>query len=231
MHKVEIGADIVERVLARRGRLHLYDSLDPKKTAFVVIDMQNLFCKPGAPAEVPASRDIVGNINQLCRELRPMGAHIIWIYSATVTSNGKSDWDKFLNTFVAAEVRERTREAMHPDGDGAKLWQDLEIDDSDLTIVKNRYSCFTPGSSQLERVLRGLGVENVLIAGTKTNICCESTARDAMMLDYNVVMVDDCCAALSDREHLAALENMIQQFADVLSADEVTALMRRQSNE
>ena len=230
MHKVEIGADIVDRVLARRGRLHLYDSLDPAKTAFVIIDMQNLFCKPGAPAEVPASRDIVDNINRLNRELRPLGTHIIWIYSAVVTSNGKSDWDKFLNTFVAANVRERTRDAMRPDGDGAKLWQDMEVDDSDLQIVKNRYSCFTPGSSQLERVLRGLGVENVLIAGTKTNVCCESTARDAMMLDYNVVMVDDCCAALSDREHLATLENMIQQFADVLSGDEVLALMRAQSN-
>ena len=79
-------------------------------------------------------------------------------------------------------------------------------------------------------MLRGLKIENVLIAGTKTNICCETTARDAMMLDYNVVMVDDCCAALSDREHLATLENMIQQFGDVLTADEVVALMRRQSN-
>ena len=231
MHNVEIGADIVERVLARRGRVHLYDSLDPAKTAFVIIDMQNLFCKPGAPAEVPASRDIVDNINRLNRQLRPLGTHIIWIYSAVVTSNGKSDWDKFLNTFVAADVRERTRDAMRPDGDGAKLWEGMEVDDGDLQIVKNRYSCFTPGSSQLERVLRGLGIENVLIAGTKTNVCCESTARDAMMLDYNVVMVDDCCAALSDREHLATLENMIQQFADVLSGDEVLALMHAQSNE
>ena len=71
----------------------------------------------------------------------------------------------------------------------------------------------------------------MLIGGTKTNICCESTARDAMMLDYNVVMVDDCCAALSDREHLATLENMIQQFGDVLSGNEVLTLLRAQSNE
>ena len=127
-------------------------------------------------------------------------------------------------------MRERTREAMRPDGHGAKLWRGLEVEDTDLQIVKNRYSCFTPGSSQLERVLRGLGVENVLIGGTKTNICCETTARDAMMLDYNVVMVDDCCAALSDREHLATLENMIQQFGDVLTGTDVAALMQRQSN-
>ena len=90
MHNVEIGTDIVERVLARRGRLHLYDSLDPEKTAFVIIDMQNLFCKPAAPTEVPASRDVVDNINRLNRELRPLGAHIIWIYSAVVMSYARA---------------------------------------------------------------------------------------------------------------------------------------------
>ncbi len=231
MHEVEIGADIVARVLARRGRLHLFDALDPAKTAFVIIDMQNLFCKPGAPAEVPASRDIVGNINALNRELRTLGVHIIWIYSAVVTSHGKSDWDKFINNFVAAELRERTREALKPDGDGAKLWHELEIAPDDIQIVKNRYSGFTPGSSQLERVLRGFGIDNVLIGGTKTNVCCESTARDAMMLDYDVVMISDCCAALSDREHLATLENMVQQFGDVLTAEEALALLRAQPNE
>lgn len=230
MHHVEIGADIVARVLARRGRLHLFDALDPARTAFVIVDMQNLFCKPGAPSEVPAARDVVGNINALNRELRTLGVHIVWIHSAVVTSHGRSDWDKFLDNFVAAEVRERTREALRPDGDGARLWHELEVEADDIRIVKNRYSCFTPGSSQLERVLRGLGVEAVLIGGTKTNVCCESTARDAMMLDYDVVMVSDCCAALSDREHLATLENMIQQFGDVLTAEEVLAALRAQPN-
>ena len=72
----------------------------------------------------------------------------------------------------------------------------------------------------------------MLIGGTKTNICCESTGRDAMMLDYNVVMVEDCNAALSDDEHRSALENVIQQFGDVMTVDEVTAVLRnRQTDE
>jgi nicotinamidase-related amidase len=58
-------------------------------------------------------------------------------------------------------------------------------------------------------------------AGTKTNVCCESTGRDAMMLDFKVVMVSDCCAALSDDEHLATLETFIQQFGDVMSWKDV----------
>jgi ureidoacrylate peracid hydrolase len=67
----------------------------------------------------------------------------------------------------------------------------------------------------------------VLIGGTKTNVCCESTARDAMMLDFDVVMVRDCCAALSDDEHRATLENVIQQFGDVMTGAEVLAAMKR----
>ncbi len=72
-------------------------------------------------------------------------------------------------------------------------------------------------------MLRGLGLDTLLIAGTKTNVCCESTARDAMMLDFGVVMVSDATAALSDDEHRATLETMIQQFGDVLAVDEVLA--------
>ena len=68
MHKVEIRREIVERVLARRGRLHLFDSLDPKRTALLVIDMQNAFVAPGAPIEVPAARAIVAPINRLAAD-------------------------------------------------------------------------------------------------------------------------------------------------------------------
>ena len=87
--------------------------------------------------------------------------------------------------------------------------------------MKNRYSALAHGSSTLERVLRNLGIDTVLVGGTKTNVCCESTGRDAMMLDFKVVMVSDCCAALSDDEHLATLETFIQQFGDVMSWKEV----------
>jgi len=63
-------------------------------------------------------------------------------------------------------------------------------------------------------------------AGTKTNVCVECTARDAMMLDYKVALLSDCTAALSDEEHRATLENVIQQFGDVLTAEEALAILR-----
>jgi len=61
----------------------------------------------------------------------------------------------------------------------------------------------------------------VLIAGTATNVCCESTARDAMMLDYRVVMLSDANATWTDEEHAATLNNFGLFFGDVMTADEV----------
>ena len=72
------------------------------------------------------------------------------------------------------------------------VWSDLITAPADLTLLKNRYSALISGSSALERTLRGMSIDTVLIAGTKTNVCCKSTARDAMMLDFKVVLVEDC---------------------------------------
>ena len=226
MHQVEISQDIVERLEARRGRYHLYDEIDPSKTAFLVVDMQNAFCKPGAPVEVPASRGIVSNINQLAKTLRSRGAQVIWIVSAFDSKNGRSDWENFFNYIVAAEVRERTLAYMAPGAEGASLWPELDAREEDTHVEKNRYSCLAPGASQLERILRSRGIEFLLIGGTKTNVCCETTARAAFDMDFKVILVNDCCAALSEREHLATMENMIQQFGDVMTSEEVSARLK-----
>ena len=219
MHTVSVRQHIIDRVMARRGRYHWFERLDPKRTALVVIDMQSTFCAPGAPAEVPGSRAIVPQINALTRQLRPLGVPIVWILHANSHLGTKSDWEIFFDNVVASEVRNRTIESLLPGRQ--KVWPELVTDPNDLTLVKIRYSAMISGSSSLERVLRNLGIDTLLIAGTKTNVCCESTARDAMMLDFKVVMVEDCMAALSDEEHLATLETFIQQFGDVMTGAEV----------
>jgi len=228
MHKVNVRQEIVDRVLARRGRYHWFEELDPQRTALVIIDMQELFCAPGAPAEVPGSRDIVEPINELTEELRKIGVPVIWVLHANSQTGGRSDWELFFNYIVADDVREKTKQSLAPGRQ--QVWSGLTVDAADTKVIKNRYSALIPGSSSLERLLRSLDIDTVLVAGTKTNICCEATARDAMMLDFKVVMVSDCCAALSDDEHRSALENMIQQFGDVMTGDEVLERLRRRTN-
>lgn len=230
MHNIEIRQEIVDRVLARRGRYHLFDSLNPAETALVVIDMQETFVAPESPAEVPASRGIVGPINALTRELRALGVTIIWVNHANAHNSRASDWEMFFDHFVAENVRRRTIESLAPDGKGQQVWHELKVDGDDLKVIKNRYSALIPGSSPLERVLRSHGIRNLLIAGTKTNVCCEATGRDAMMMDYRTVMVADCLAALSDDEHRASLETFIQQFGDVMASAEVLAVLKNKGN-
>ena len=99
------------------------------------------------------------------------------------------------------------------------------METDDLRIAKNRYSALIKG--ELGNKLRERGIDTLLLAGTKTNVCVECTARDAMMLDYKVVLISDCTAALSDDEQRATLENVIQQFGDVLSAEDALALLDR----
>ena len=229
MHSVTVRKEIVDRVLQRRGRYHLFDRLDPVRTALVVIDMQNTFCAPGGPAEVPGSRAIVEPINKLTADLRGLGVPVIWVLHANNRIGGKSDWELFFNTIVADAVKDKTLESLA----AAKqtVWSALVTAPTDHTVLKNRYSALIQGSSSLERTLRGMGIDTVLVAGTKTNVCCESSARDAMMLDFRVVLVEDCCAALSDDEHRSALENVIQQFGDVMTADEVLSRLRHLEND
>lgn len=214
-----IRPHIVERVIARRGKLHWFDTLDPNRTALIIIDMQSTFCEPGSPAEVPESRSIVGPINALARELRKINIPVFWVLHANTNLGDTSDWEIFFNHVVNNDVRKQTIDSLLPGKQ--TVWRDLETSAQDILITKNRYSALIPGSSTLEDQLRIYGVDTLLIGGTKTNVCCESTGRDAMMLDYKVVMVSDCCAALSDEEHQSTLETFIQQFGDVMTASEV----------
>ena len=217
----DIRREIIERVMARRGRLHLFDSLDPKKTALVVIDMQNAFVAPGAPMEVPAARAIVAPINRLAAELRKRGVTIIWI-SHQNAKDGR-DWSGFFDSFIAPGRRADAAAALAAGSDLQKLFPELGVEKGDLRLSKNRYSPFI--KNDFEEKLKQRGIDTLLIAGTKTNVCCECTARDAMMLDYKVVLLSDCTAALSDDEQRATLENVIQQFGDVLTGDDALALL------
>ena len=221
MHKVEIRREIVERVLARRGRLHLFDSLDPERTALLVIDMQNAFVAPGAPIEVPAARAMVAPINQLAAKLRRRGVTIVWVAHEN-RADGR-DWAGFFDAFVAPGRRAEAAAALAAGSKLQQLWPELEVRSGDLRAAKNRYSALITGS--LEKTLKDKGIDTLLLAGTKTNVCVECTARDAMMLDFKVVVLCDCTAALSDDEHRATLENVIQQFGDVRTAEEALALL------
>ena len=111
-------------------------------------------------------------------------------------------------------------------GEGHKLWPELVTEANDLFVAKNRFSAFLPSACDLPGQLRERGIDTVLIVGTLTNVCSESSARDAAMQDFKTIMVSDGNATRSDEDHLATLRTFIAVFGDVRSTDETIAMLR-----
>jgi nicotinamidase-related amidase len=225
MHKTAISKAKLERMQTRLGKLHPFDAIEPRRTALVVIDMQNYFVKQGHQSEVPLARDIVPNINRLAAELRRRGGHVVWVRNSTTdTRESWSNYHDWLQTPERAQLR---LQSMEVGADGYEYWHLNDIRPEDAQITKKRYSAFLQGSSDIERHLRDRGIDTVLITGTATNVCCESSARDAMMLNFKVVMVADGLATQTDEEHNATLSNFYGQFGDVQTVDEVLQSLER----
>ena len=224
MHPLTIPQEIVDRMMIRRGHLHLFDALDPARTALVVIDMQCAFLQPGAPSETPMAREIVPQINRLAQTLRAQGGTVAFA-QGSFQAQGPDVWPLFFDYMVNAEFSKAILDALTPGRPGHALWPALDVQAQDLRVRKNRYSAFFPGACPLPELLRAREIDTVLITGTLTNVCCEASARDAMMGDFKTIMVSDANAARSDAEHVAALATVMQFFADVRSTDEVIGLL------
>ncbi len=219
MSSIGVSQEVLEAVRKRRGRVRVYQDLDVERMAMLVIDMENCFCAPGGAAEVPRAREIVPNINKLAEACRRQDIPVIWVVHAN--RDDGADWTLFFDNFLSAEKREQTIKQLTKGDWGTEIWKGLEVKEDDLIINKCRFSALIPGSSNLERILRSLNKDTLIITGTKTNICCEATARDAMMLDFKVLFISDATAALTDQEHQATLNTIIQNFGDVLTAQQL----------
>jgi ureidoacrylate peracid hydrolase len=118
-------------------------------------------------------------------------------------------------------------EALTADSLGHELWASLDVRPDDLIVEKNRFSAFIQGSSNLAEVLRERGIDTVMITGTVTNVCCESTARDAMMLNFKTIMVTDGNAASTDDDHNASLIAFYLTFGDIMPTDMLIGCLKR----
>jgi ureidoacrylate peracid hydrolase len=222
MHEIDIPQYIIDRVTKARGKLHAFDTLAGPSTALLVVDLQNVFMLPPYPTEVPLAREIVSNVNKLAAATRAAGGAVVWI-QMTHTEQDKKSWSVFYEDVTKTAIRGDKLKGLVRGSHGQALYETLDVKPADLKVEKNRFSAFIQGSSDLDKLLKERGIDTVLITGTVTNTCCESTARDAMMLNYKTVMVSDANAAATDEEHNATLANMLRIFGDVMSTDEVIA--------
>lgn len=198
----------------RRDRRHAYTSVEPARTALVVIDMVPFFV-----TESGYCLGIVPNINRIAAALRPAGGTVVWVLPGAPTDAGAAD--EFFGPEIAAMFRKSG-------GTGplaGRLWRGLAVHADDLLVEKNAASAFFPGRCALPSQLADRGISTVLIAGTVTNVCCESSARDASTLGYRVIMVADANAARRDQDHNAALYTIYRTFGDVRTTAEVIGMI------
>jgi ureidoacrylate peracid hydrolase len=169
------------------------------------------------------ARAIVPNINKMAAALRKAGGYVVWVQTDSAQALAK--WGNHHRYKLTRENAARRIAKLSDKDEGFKLYKGLEAKPDDLYARKIKYSAMVDESSNLDRVLYEEGLDHLLIAGTKTNVCCDSTARDASMMEYRVVMLSDCCATLSDEEHAAALNNFRVSFGDVMTVTEVLERM------
>lgn len=220
MHKTNITEETINTAIKRRGgRRYAFENIDAAKTALVVIDMQNYFMKPGMAAEVPVARDIVPNINKLASKLREAGGKVVWVIT-TFDDDIYHEWS-VLNDLFSEDRRKAMMGNLVAGKEGHKLWSKFDVTPSDLHVEKKRYSAFMHGSSDLDARLKTMGIDTVLVTGTLTDVCCECSARDAMMMNYKTIMVTDANAASSDDDHNNALNALGRLFVDLYSTDEL----------
>jgi ureidoacrylate peracid hydrolase len=221
MHRYTVSDSVKQRLLQRQGKLLSHDTIDAARTALVVVDMQNHFVAEGFPAEVPLSREIVPTINRLAKAVRSAGGEVVWIQT---TATGALDhWGNHHKYMLTPERVAKRLASLDEAAEGFKLYPALEPAASDLRVKKIKYSAFIAGSSDIDAQLKSRGIETLLITGTATNVCCESTARDAMMLDYRVIMLSDGNATWTDDEHAKTLDSFLLFFGDVMTSDEAIA--------
>ena len=224
MHKIDIPAEIAARAMRARGRDHIFERIEAARTAHIVVDLQNGFMAEGAPVEVPTAREIVPNVNRICAALRQAGGTNVFL-RYTYDPAESRPWTTRYSEYLSPERSVAHKTTFHRGAELWQLWPLLDVGTNDLIVDKTRFSAFVPGTCALNDMLEARGIDTLIVTGTLTNVCCESTTRDAMQRNYRVIFVADGNAALTDAEHNATLCNMVTLFADVMTTAEVLAVL------
>jgi nicotinamidase-related amidase len=194
-----------------------------ERTALVNVDMQNCFVE-SPPFAAPRGREILPLINRLASACRRNG--VLVIHTLHVVRPDGS------NTGVMGEIIPAVREgAINKGNPQAELHREIVVDRNDVILEKPRYGAFH--GTDLELILRSRDIDTVIITGIATNVCCETTAREAAVRDFRVFFLSDATATSDigdlsyDEVQRATCATLGRRFAQVLTTDEMLAKMER----
>lgn len=207
----------------RGSHSNRFTAIDPRRTALVVIDMQTVFMAPGEAFANPHAMDIIAPVNRLAGAMRGAGGAVIWTRQ-TVSDAPPLAMPSWQYDLSIPHVR-RAVDTMRPGTASHALHPAMAVEPGDTVLDKYRYSPFLCPANALRTELVARDIAMLVIAGTLTNVCCESAVRDGNMIGYQVIMVSDATAAVTDEEHNAALLNVRLNFADIRTTVGVCSLL------
>lgn len=204
-------------------------TIDPSKTAVLVIDMENDFVEEGAPMESAQARAAVPNMKKIIEFARETDMKVI--YTTHVHREDGCDMGRFGDIYPPIEQRS----GLVDDTRGIEIYSELAPAPGEPIIKKHRYSGFF--GTDLDLILRTSGITTVIVIGTTTENCCHATARDAMFLNYFVAFISDATGtfdypdvghgAMSAEEvHAATLKILAFSTADVMTTEEFMEKVR-----
>jgi ureidoacrylate peracid hydrolase len=183
-------------------------ALNPSKSALLVIDMQKFFLDPESPTFTCGGLAIIDNLKSLIDAYRRKGLPVIFtchVHDPKGIDAGIMKW------WWKGMCIENSPES--------KVIDEIAPREGEKIIYKHRYSAFY--NTDLETYLRGLKVEDLVVTGIMTNMCCESTARDAYYRDYRVFFLADATGSINEEMHIASLLNLALGFAYVTHTQEI----------
>jgi ureidoacrylate peracid hydrolase len=192
-------------------------TVDPRTSALVVIDMQNAFVAKGATYETPGARTMLPQLGRLLAFAREREMPVIWTQSDHSAPNSGIMLKKFPTI--------REDRYLWKGEPSFELYPDMpQPRAGEFRVVKHKYDAFF--ETNLDAILRNQGIKTVIIVGTATNVCCESTARSAFFRDYGVAFPSDCNASFDDAMHQATLKTLDMFFGRVMTTDELIQEMQ-----
>ena len=181
-------------------------------SALLVIDMQRYFLDKSSHAYLPASKDILDNVLGIIEAYRKR--HLPVIYTRHAHSRNEK----------TGAMGRWWKDIILDDDEMSRIVPELKPKSTELVLRKARYSAFV--GTDLEAKLQALGVSKVVITGVMTHLCCETTARDAFMRDFDVFFVVDGTASESEDLHVSSLKTLTDGFAIPLTSKEVIGWFR-----
>jgi ureidoacrylate peracid hydrolase len=195
----------------------MHFEFDPRKAALLIVDMNRAFVGAGAPLEVPRALENVPRIKRLleaCRELSVPVVHVSHAFRTDGRDRGMMyDFWPVLQSGVLEEGSE-----------GTEIYPDIAPVEGESVIIKHRYNAWF--GTDLDIVVRNLGVDTLIICGTTTDRCTGLTAYEAFMRDLKVVFPSDANATFQDEVHEAMLTSLDMGAAMVLPTEKVLELLR-----